>query len=532
MLTRKQFELLRFIHERLKEAGVPPSFDEMKDALDLRSKSGIHRLITALEERGFIRRLPNRARAIEVIKLPESVAHGIGARPLARLHAERDRRQSRPRARRPRRTTAAARSRCRSWAASPPARRSRRSRPAATSSTCRPTCCRPASISRSKCAAIRMIEAGILDGDIALIKQTEAADTGDIVVALIDDEEATLKRFRRRGASIALEPANTVLRGAHPAAQPRAHPGQAGRAVPAVLSAIAQSPGSRSSARGVASRGCRRAASIAAVRRGDLLGARHARAPRAGHSRRAAPRRSRSPAPIRRSAMRAAALASACGRSRSAAQPGGASRAAHDDGGARGNPPRRPRRVRASATSRPSASRPMQPAAIAARCRRRSVLSLGARASPSAASHSRNAKVSLPACITASRPSAPRTANAVAVGGDQHVGLRRARPPTGCASRSAAAPLQRSGVRSRHSTTSPAVPSSSGPVPNAAMRPTAPGRLVDPQRDRDHPVDAVAHQPPEQRRRSRTACASTPRMPAGITQAETTGMASRLASTP
>src|SRR6266581_2129416 len=77
MLTRKQYELLRFINERLKEAGVPPSFDEMKDALDLRSKSGIHRLITALEERGFIRRLPNRARAIEVIKLPESVAHGI-----------------------------------------------------------------------------------------------------------------------------------------------------------------------------------------------------------------------------------------------------------------------------------------------------------------------------------------------------------------------------------------------------------------------------------------------------------------------
>jgi len=77
MLTKKQFELLRFIHERLKESGVPPSFDEMKDALDLRSKSGIHRLITALEERGFIRRLPNRARAIEVIKLPDAVAHGI-----------------------------------------------------------------------------------------------------------------------------------------------------------------------------------------------------------------------------------------------------------------------------------------------------------------------------------------------------------------------------------------------------------------------------------------------------------------------
>src|SRR5205807_4526600 len=80
MLTRKQLELLRFIHERLKEAGVPPSFDEMKDALDLRSKSGIHRLITALAERGFIRRLPNRARAIEVIKLPESMAHGMASR--------------------------------------------------------------------------------------------------------------------------------------------------------------------------------------------------------------------------------------------------------------------------------------------------------------------------------------------------------------------------------------------------------------------------------------------------------------------
>src|SRR5712671_4898410 len=78
MLTRKQYELLRFINERLKEAGVPPSFDEMKDALDLRSKSGIHRLITALEERGFIRRLPNRARAIEVIKLPELSASGSG----------------------------------------------------------------------------------------------------------------------------------------------------------------------------------------------------------------------------------------------------------------------------------------------------------------------------------------------------------------------------------------------------------------------------------------------------------------------
>ncbi len=93
MLTRKQFELLRFIHERLKESGVPPSFDEMKDALDLRSKSGIHRLITALEERGFIRRLPNRARAIEVIKLPDQSRPG---RRPARFHAERHRGHARP----------------------------------------------------------------------------------------------------------------------------------------------------------------------------------------------------------------------------------------------------------------------------------------------------------------------------------------------------------------------------------------------------------------------------------------------------
>ena len=93
-----------------------------------------------------------------------------------------------------------------------------------------------------------MIEAGILDGDIALIRKSEAAETGDIVVALIDDEEATLKRFRRRGASIALEPANTVLRGAHSAAQPRAHPGQAGRAVPTVLNSlpfVPRNPGPR-----------------------------------------------------------------------------------------------------------------------------------------------------------------------------------------------------------------------------------------------------------------------------------------------
>src|SRR6266540_2022925 len=176
MLTRKQFELLRFIHERLKEAGVPPSFDEMKDALDLRSKSGIHRLITALEERGFIRRLPNRARAIEVIKLPESVAHGIGS------------------------------GRARGFTPSVIEGNLGRTRTASEDDGGRPV----AVPVMGRIAAGTPIEAGILDGDIALLKKTEAADTGDIVVALVDEEEATLKRFRRRGASIALEPANAA----------------------------------------------------------------------------------------------------------------------------------------------------------------------------------------------------------------------------------------------------------------------------------------------------------------------------------
>jgi repressor LexA len=208
MLTRKQFELLRFIHERLKEAGVPPSFDEMKDALDLRSKSGIHRLITALEERGFIRRLPNRARAIEVIKLPDSVAHGIGAARargftpsviegnLGRVRATSDDESGRP-------------------VAVPVMGRIAAGTPVEAIQTKSHVINMPSDVlSTGEHFALEvrgdsMIEAGILDGDIALIKKTEGADTGDIVVALIDEEEATLKRFRRRGASIALEPANT-----------------------------------------------------------------------------------------------------------------------------------------------------------------------------------------------------------------------------------------------------------------------------------------------------------------------------------
>lgn len=204
MLTRKQHELLRFIHERLKESGVPPSFEEMKEALDLRSKSGIHRLITALEERGFIRRLPNRARALEVVRLPDSV------QPI------------RP---------------SRSFSPNVVEGGLGRVRPAAEDDTSRPVpipvmgriaAGTPISAIQSRSHTISMppemlaggehyalevrgdsmIDAGILDGDLALIRKTETADTGEIVVALIDDEEATLKRLRKKGASIALEAAN------------------------------------------------------------------------------------------------------------------------------------------------------------------------------------------------------------------------------------------------------------------------------------------------------------------------------------
>jgi repressor LexA len=198
MLTRKQLELLRFIHERLKEAGVPPSFDEMKEALDLRSKSGIHRLITALEERGFIRRLPNRARAIEVVRLPEAVGQGPGrARGftpsviegnLGRVRSNAEDEGGRPVA-----VPVIEAIQTRSHTINVP----------------------PDMLSTGDHFGLEvrgdsMVDAGILDGDTVLIRKTENADTGDIVVALIDDEEATLKRFRRRGASIALEPANSA----------------------------------------------------------------------------------------------------------------------------------------------------------------------------------------------------------------------------------------------------------------------------------------------------------------------------------
>jgi repressor LexA len=209
MLTRKQYELLRFINERLKEAGVPPSFDEMKDALDLRSKSGIHRLITALEERGFIRRLPNRARAIEVIKLPELSASGGSSRRgftpsviEGNLGKGRSASSTADDGERP--------------VAVPVMGRIAAGTPIEALQTRSHTISVPPDMLGSgehyalEVRGDSMVDAGILDGDMALIQRNESADTGDIVVALIDDEEATLKRFRRRGASIALEPANTA----------------------------------------------------------------------------------------------------------------------------------------------------------------------------------------------------------------------------------------------------------------------------------------------------------------------------------
>ncbi|EAQ34075.1 LexA repressor [Nitrobacter sp. Nb-311A] len=209
MLTRKQYELLRFINERLKESGVPPSFDEMKDALDLRSKSGIHRLITALEERGFIRRLPNRARAIEVIKLPELAASGGGRRGFTPSVIEGNLGKVR-------RNSGGSVEDGERPVAVPVMGRIAAGTPIEALQTCSHTISLPPDMlgtGEHYALEVRgdsMVEAGILDGDLALIQRNQTADTGDIVVALIDDEEATLKRFRRRGASIALEPANTA----------------------------------------------------------------------------------------------------------------------------------------------------------------------------------------------------------------------------------------------------------------------------------------------------------------------------------
>jgi len=209
MLTRKQHELLMFIHERLKEAGVPPSFDEMKDALDLRSKSGIHRLIKALEERGFIRRLPNRARAVEVVRLPDSMSPGLAAAPRSRGFSPSVIEGSLGRVRpvsdgdgtvEPVLVPVMGR-----IAAGTPIEAIQNH---SHSIVVPPDLLSPGDHFALEVRGDSMIEAGIFEGDTVLIRRTDTADTGDIVVALVDDAEATLKRLRRKGASIALEAAN------------------------------------------------------------------------------------------------------------------------------------------------------------------------------------------------------------------------------------------------------------------------------------------------------------------------------------
>ena len=193
MLTKKQHELICFINDRLAETGVSPSFEEMKEALDLKSKSGVHRLISALEERQFLRRLPNRARALEVLKMPERAEKRGAAvvkpnfRPMPEpandvieipLHGR--------------------------IAAGVPIEAFEDSAMLSV----------PAALLGSgehyalEVAGDSMVEAGILDGDYALIRRTETARDGEIIVALIEDSEATLKYFRREGAMVRLDPAN------------------------------------------------------------------------------------------------------------------------------------------------------------------------------------------------------------------------------------------------------------------------------------------------------------------------------------
>ncbi|MGE5514444.1 MAG: transcriptional repressor LexA [Bacteroidota bacterium] len=205
MLTRKQYELLMFIDQRLRASGISPSFDEMKDALDLKSKSGIHRLITGLEERGFIRRLAHRARALEVVKLPENI-DALPA-PSAKF------------------SPTVIQGSFNLAGAAPVASNADAVTLPLYGKIAAGT---PIEALRDHSASIEvpvsllgsgehyalsvegdsMIDAGILDGDTVLIRRCDTAEAGTIVVALVDDQEATLKRLRRKGASIALEPAN------------------------------------------------------------------------------------------------------------------------------------------------------------------------------------------------------------------------------------------------------------------------------------------------------------------------------------
>jgi repressor LexA len=205
MLTKKQLDLLEFIHARVQRDGVPPSFDEMKEALDLRSKSGIHRLITALEERGFIRRLAHRARALEIVKFPDSMLAkprpGFEPRVIAG-----DKPDSLPRNARAIETAGAVEL--------PVMGRIAAGVPIAAISEISHSVAVPqAMLGAGEHYALEvrgdsMMDVGINDGDVVVIRQTNTADNGDIVVALVEDAEATLKRFRRSNGMIALEAAN------------------------------------------------------------------------------------------------------------------------------------------------------------------------------------------------------------------------------------------------------------------------------------------------------------------------------------
>ena len=212
MLTRKQHELVCFINDRLDETGISPSFEEMKEALDLKSKSGVHRLISALEERNFIRRLPNRARALEVLRMPERPEKATRAKP----------------------PTAASTPPANVRAVPQPANdvieiplhgRIAAGVPIEAFEGSAMLAVPAALLGNGEHYALEvsgdsMVEAGILDGDYALIRRTETARDGEIVVALIDDSEATLKYFRREGAMIRLDPANRAY---DPQRYPPAH---------------------------------------------------------------------------------------------------------------------------------------------------------------------------------------------------------------------------------------------------------------------------------------------------------------------
>ncbi|MBV9833298.1 MAG: transcriptional repressor LexA [Alphaproteobacteria bacterium] len=220
MLTRKQYELLVFINQRLSTGGVSPSFDEMKEALKLKSKSGIHRLITGLEERGFLRRLPHRARALQVLQLPDA-ASIAGSRAAMSTPGLRE-----PGAGftpqvikgdfRPSFQGAVTPANAANALSLPLYGKIAAGTPIEALRDNTSTIDVPTSLlgqGTHYCLEVEgdsMVEAGILDGDFAVIRQADTADNGSIVVALVDEQEATLKRIRRKGASVALEPANAA----------------------------------------------------------------------------------------------------------------------------------------------------------------------------------------------------------------------------------------------------------------------------------------------------------------------------------